>query len=73
MEKLTLTVKEAAEELNMCVTTFYRLMNRAEHPVPTMKIGVRGEKTNKAKRLISVDALKQWIAEETEMEMKERG
>ena len=72
MYKLTLTVKEAAEALNMCVTTLYRLMDRAEHPIPTMKIEIRGKNTKKSRRLISVDALKQWIAEETEMSMKGR-
>lgn len=73
MEKLTLTVKEAAEALNMCVTTFYRLMDRAEHPIPTMKLSERSMNSKKSKRLISIDALKQWIAEETAMTMKGRG
>ncbi len=69
MEKLTLTVKEAAEALGVCVMTFYRLLDRPEHPIPTMKL----MNAKKSRRLIPVDALKQWIAEETEMTMKGRG
>lgn len=74
MEKLTLTVKEAAEALNMCVAMVYKLMNREDHPIPSMKIGEdRNVKVGKTKRLISVEALKKWIEEETEMTMKGRG
>lgn len=73
MEKLTLTVKEAAEALGVCVVMFYKLMNREEHPVPSMKLGGGREmKIGKTRRLISVDALKKWIEEETEMTMKGR-
>ena len=73
MEKLTLTVKEAADALGVCVTVLYKLMNREEHPIPSMKLGGRREmKIGKARRMISVDALKQWIAEETEMTMNGR-
>lgn len=70
MEKLTLTVKEAAEALGVCLAHFYKLMNRAEHPVPTMKLGDRN--VGKSRRLVSIDALKKWIEEETEMTMKGR-
>ena len=67
MEKLTLTVKEAAEALGVSKMTFYRLMYRANHPVPYIKTG-----NGKSRRLISCKALEQWIEEETEMTMKGR-
>lgn len=67
MEKPTLTVKEAAEALGVSEMTFYKLMRRADHPVPSIKTG-----NGKSRRLISRKALEQWIDEETEMTMKGR-
>ena len=69
IEKLTLTVKEAAKALGISTVSVYKLINRENHPIPSMKFG----SSKKARRLISREALRQWIAEETEMTMKGRG
>lgn len=68
MEKLTLTVKEAAEALGVSRVTFYKLMKQ-KHPIPAVYIG----SGKKPRRLISRAALEKWIAEETEMSVKEMG
>lgn len=68
MEKLTLTIKEAAEALGVCTISFYKLMNKRNHPIPSMKLG----SSTRARRMISRKALEQWIAEETEMTMNGR-
>lgn len=67
MEKLTLTVKETAEALGVSEMTFYKLMRRADHPVPSIRTG-----NGKSRRLISRVALENWIGEETEMSKKGR-
>lgn len=68
MEKMTLTLKEAAEELNVCLATLCKLIKKENHPIPTAKLG----DSRKARRFISREALKKWIEEETEMTMKAR-
>lgn len=73
MEAMLVSVKEAADSMGVSVATFYKLMNRAEHPIPTVKLGAnRVKKGGSARRLVSVDALKVWIAEEAEKTMKGR-
>lgn len=68
MEKLTLTVKEAAEALGVSRLTLYKLINRDNHPIPAVYIG----SGKKPRRLISRAALEKWIAEETKISMKGR-
>lgn len=69
MEKLLYTTKEAAEAIGVSGLTFYRLMHREDHPIPTIKLGNKGKY---ARRRVSREALEKWIAEETEMSMKGR-
>ena len=72
MEKLVLTVKETAEMLNLSVVTVYNLMKREEHPIPSLTIN-NNPNRKKDRHRIPMDALKRWIAEETEMTMNVRG
>lgn len=56
MEKMTLTVKEAAQMLNVSVPTMYDLTHRADFPV--IIVGQR-------RRVIPIDQFKEWIAKES--------
>ena len=54
--KLTITVEELAQQLNVSRTTAYKLARRKEF-YPAIRIGHR--------TIVSVQALERWIAEQT--------
>ena len=56
----TLTIREAAEQLRISRPTLYALLNRANHPLPSIRVGRR--------RLIPRAALLDWIATEQEVQ-----
>lgn len=64
------SVKEAADSMGVCVATFYKLMKKENHPIPTVKLGANN--CGSVRRMVSVEALKAWIREETEMTMAGR-
>lgn len=55
-EKIVFNVSETATKMNISRPTVYAMMNRKEHPLPSIRIGKR--------RVIPVQMLLDWIEEE---------
>ncbi len=58
MERIGLSVSEAAEQLGVSRPTLYAMMERRDHPLPCVRIGRR--------RIIPRRELEAWLREEAE-------
>lgn len=63
MERMTMTIKEAAEAMRVSYLTVRHLIDRDENPIPAFCVGAGHGKG--CKHLIPVDQLKEWMQEET--------